>query len=476
MGILFLPLIFILSSANCQGGLFAGLFSDHQDAVRPPVRQLNPVHVPPPQLGPVHIPPPQFGAVNQPPLHISAPKFQPPNQRNDFGSGFHIQTFHASPSHYARHSVPVPQPQRSFQQHPSIIGPLTATGPIQTTGLLHQPNILQETGNLHATRPILASRPEQYEPLLSARPLPLHAFGPPHATGQLHGGQIFEAPSAGNIVEQSKITAESAKTLFRYLGNFTLVPELFDHVFKTSGCLKDVEGAIQLLDESNELIAKDGPEIIYLEALIENIMHEKNVTKLIRASAKMLRILEDLIPKLALKSKTVCITSLSDSVEDFKSLAHLLVDVLNHRAINLPEEQRQLVKISAKIMSDVARFLVSLNRALNTFDTLCDNKKTKSIAVYNTIGDIMESLSDLFEVLGFEQKSNDIMKQGKFLKKIVDAFRGIDELSTPLDCGDTGAFGNLALTLDDVAEIVQSVGVQALGTELGIDLSFINEI
>ena len=148
-------------------------------------------------------------------------------------------------------------------------------------------------------------------------------------------------------------------------------------------------------------------------------MHEKNVTKLIKAYAKMLRILEDLIPKLALKSKTVCITSLYDSVEDFKSLAHLLVDVLNHRAINLPEEQRQLVKISSKTMSDVARFLVSLNRALNTFDTLCDNKKTKSIAVYNTIGDIMESLSDLFEVLGFEQKSNDVMKQGKFLKKIV---------------------------------------------------------
>ena len=56
------------------------------------------------------------------------------------------------------------------------------------------------------------------------------------------------------------------------------------------------------------------------------------------------------------------------------------------------------------------------------------------------------------------------------------AFHDIDELNSPLECGAYGAYGNLALTLDDLAEIVHSVGIEALSKELGVDLDFIDEI
>ena len=57
-----------------------------------------------------------------------------------------------------------------------------------------------------------------------------------------------------------------------------------------------------------------------------------------------------------------------------------------------------------------------------------------------------------------------------------DAFRNTDELNSSLECGANGAYENLALTLDDLAEIVHSVGIEALSKELGIDLDFLNEI
>ena len=56
-----------------------------------------------------------------------------------------------------------------------------------------------------------------------------------------------------------------------------------------------------------------------------------------------------------------------------------------------------------------------------------------------------------------------------------DAFSGIDELNATLECGQNDSYGNLALTLEDLAEIVQSVGIEALAKELGIELDFIDE-
>ena len=56
-----------------------------------------------------------------------------------------------------------------------------------------------------------------------------------------------------------------------------------------------------------------------------------------------------------------------------------------------------------------------------------------------------------------------------------DAFSGIDELNATLECGQNDSYGNLALTLEDLAEIVQSVGIEELSKHLGIDLDFIDE-
>merc|ERR1711892_488479 len=253
--------------------------------------------------------------------------------------------------------------------------------------------------------------------------------------------------STGNIVEQSKAASENVKSLLTFLGNITIVPEVFTHVFRSNGCLENIQDAVELMDNSYELVAKNAPEIIYLEAIIENLMHEKNITKLLRVSSKMLRLFEDLIPKLPVKIEKRCFSSLKDSAADFKGLAHLLIDVLNHRDINLPEESRQLIQRRTKTMSATSKFLVIINKALIIFEAL-------------------------YEVLGSESKSKDVMRQGDIIMRILESFRDSDELKSKLTCGANGAYEELAITLDDLAEIVQSVGLKALSPELGVDLEF----
>ena len=188
---------------------------------------------------------------------------------------------------------------------------------------------------------------------------------PTFGTGR---NSIYSA--SGNLVQQSKALATSAKALFKSFENIKLVPELFDHVFETSGCLGNLEDVIEMMDASNKLILKNSPEIIYLEAIVDNLLNEKNVTKLMRSSAKILKILEDLVPKLTDRFSKICISSPIDSVEDFENLANLLIDVLNHRDIDLPEEQRQLIEQSSEIMKYVAKFIVTLNKSLEKFETI----------------------------------------------------------------------------------------------------------
>ena len=52
-----------------------------------------------------------------------------------------------------------------------------------------------------------------------------------------------------------------------------------------------------------------------------------------------------------------------------------------------------------------------------------------------------------------------------------DTFKDLD-LQFQLDCG---SISGLAQTMDELAEVVESVGVEKLSKELGVDLDFISK-
>ena len=298
--------------------------------------------------------------------------------------------------------------------------------------------------------------------------------------------------SSGSLLDQTKGLIQDAETIFKALENNTQAQIIFSYAFEPSDCLANADDAIELMEKSTNILVKNGPEIIYLDAIVSSLKDETNVTKLILASAKMIKIFDILLPRLSSKSTQLCITSPEQSVKDFKLLAHAMVDIKNNRHIETDQISRQLLESTSKIMSKVANFLKSLNKILSP-EKICIPGKKKSSLVYASIENIMESLASLFDVLGFPEKTEDIRKQGDFVNKIVvslymlpywqnlqlnlfqDAFSDIDELNATLECGEDDSYDNLALTLEDLAEIVQSVGVDALSEVLEIDLSFIED-
>merc|ERR1711892_1314250 len=288
--------------------------------------------------------------------------------------------------------------------------------------------------------------------------------------------------SNGNLVEQTKAFVESAKNLFEFLEHSEQAQITFAEVFDASDCLGNVTDVIALMDEIVKLVEKNAPEIIYLEALIESLKNERDIDVLILASSKMLRALGHIMPALSNPSPKLCITNPEDSVRAFKSMSHAIIDIRNHREIEVDETARQLLEFSSKVMSDTSKFLFQLNKSLERFRINCQNHQMKDVAVYNTIVDIMDSLASLFDVLEFEEKSRAIKKQAQFVKRITRPFDDLDaiaHLSTILDCDfQSGSYEDLAVTLEDLGEIVKSVGIEKLAEELGIDfeLGLIHEV
>ena len=224
--------------------------------------------------------------------------------------------------------------------------------------------------------------------------------------------------SSGNLVQQTKAFVEGAKTIFKLLGNNTQAQITFDLVFETSECLGDVDDVIELMDESVKLMEDNAPEIIYLEAIVEHLDGETDINEQISGSVKMLRTLGHLIPNLENLSPKLCLTNPKASVRSFKSLANALIHIRNHREIIIDDTARQHLDFSSKVMSDTAKFLKMMNKSLERFRKICEHDNMKGAAVYDTVVDIMESLAQLFEVLGFNEKVEAIKKQAAFVMRI----------------------------------------------------------
>jgi len=282
--------------------------------------------------------------------------------------------------------------------------------------------------------------------------------------------------TSGNIVQQAKAQAKSTLSILKSFEGSDIAAKYIDPIFETSDCLKNLEDVTQLIEEGTNLIVENGPEIIYLEALVDNLKDEEDINKLIKASSKMLRTLDTLIPNLSAASSNLCISTPEASVKAFKDLATAFKEINKNTNLNVPSKSKKVLEFSSRVMDQTAEFLETLNKSLEMFEAMCESDNKNQAGLYTSIIDIMESLAGLFEVMGFQEKSADILKQGKFIKKFVAAFDGLDSFESTLECGFGGSYTGLAQTLDDLAEIVESVGIEKLSKTLGIDIDFGNSV
>jgi len=292
--------------------------------------------------------------------------------------------------------------------------------------------------------------------------------------------QFFPRPSdrftSGNIVEQAEAQAEFTILILKSFQGDRVAAEYIEPIFATSKCLDDLEDVSKLIEQGTKLIVDSGADIIYLEAIINELKDEMDIVKLLKASSKMLRTLDSLLPSLTASSSNTCISTPEDSVTAFQDLARVLGDITNNRNIDVTPRARKILAFSSNVMAETAHFLKTLNEQIESFESQCDTASKNHDVVYNLIRNTMDSLAALFESIGLDDKSVDIRKMAKFLNKILEVFDDIEDFDTALDCSFDDSYISLAQVLDDLVEIVESVGLETLANELGIGLDFINPL
>jgi len=86
----------------------------------------------------------------------------------------------------------------------------------------------------------------------------------------------------------------------------------------------------------------------------------------------------------------------------------------------------------------------------------------------------MVNLADLFGSLGGVQTGENIRKGKTFVQKVVNELNKIGDLGVgELNCNKPGDFTVAADTMDEVATLIEEIGLDNLQQQLGVDFSFV---
>jgi len=274
--------------------------------------------------------------------------------------------------------------------------------------------------------------------------------------------------ASGNIVEQTRTQADSTKALLKALGkNRKAVKYIDAHIDGSNKCLDNLDDAIDAIENAAKIVEKNGPEILSLFEVVEQLEEEKDLTRVVKISAEIIRQLSVLAPSFANEPSKLCNASPEETIESFFGLAEIIDDVSNAKDLQISSGVREKLKKSSKIVYDMTTFLGKLNKSLSSFGQFCGQGKEYQNEFFFAVVPVLEDLAVLFEGFGFAEKANGFRKNGAFIEKLVATFDDLD-IDSDVDCG---SFTALADVLDGLAEVIDSVGVDLLSEQLGLDLA-----
>merc|ERR1711892_432464 len=277
---------------------------------------------------------------------------------------------------------------------------------------------------------------------------------------------------SSDIVQETRAHANSLKNTLRSLSSIPGATKIVNKVINdiNNVCLNNIEEAIEAIDTGATIVENAGPEIKKLIKTVEAFQKLTDTPSVVREAANILQLLEIVIPKLAPANPQVCGASNAQAFGSLRGLA-VLVDELSSNTKITGLQTRQELKTTAKTISGVTTFLTKLNRAFTKFDKFCTSDKEYNVEAITAIGEMMTDLADLFAILGGISDSEEIRKQGDFTDKVVANINKLGSLDLgSLECNKTGSFEVAAETLEDLAKLIDDVGIESLCNQLDLDV------
>jgi hypothetical protein len=295
-------------------------------------------------------------------------------------------------------------------------------------------------------------------------------------------------PGSGDIIQQTRSQADTLKATLRSLTSKPEAAPILQKVFigKNGGCLQNMDEAIEAIETSTKLFENAGTEIKQLVSIVQSLQDLSDTPKAVRETAKIIRLLDVLIPKIT-PSTSVCRTSSADVFDSMRSLGALVEELSSKDDLYFSTQKRQSLKSSAQIVSKVTNFLAQESHF--KFAHFCTKDKEYNKDFLTAIGKMMSDLADLYTALGGVTAANGLRKQEDFTKRVVVSLAIISKLYLflflfflqaninklgdlnilTLDCNTPGSSQLVANTMDDLAGIIEDVGMENLCKQLDLE-------
>jgi len=277
----------------------------------------------------------------------------------------------------------------------------------------------------------------------------------------------------GDIISDTRILSEQVQNTLNQLSSSPTAVDIINKIIndKDNTCLGSLEDAIDAIETGTKLVESAGDDIKELITKVNGFGALTDPVKAVREIADILRIVEPVVTKITPENPTsICIGTFGS----LRNLASVIDELSDSKKIALTFPVRSQLKESARKISAVNAFLNQLKSTSAKLTKICTADKQYNIQAISSVGDLMVDLADLFGTLGGVKDGDQIRKGKDYVNKIVAQLNKIGDLGLgDINCESQGDFKAAANTMDDLAVLIEEVGLEDLQKQLGVDLSFV---
>lgn len=202
-------------------------------------------------------------------------------------------------------------------------------------------------------------------------------------------------------------------------------------------CLKNMDEVIEAIKESSELVTATEGDLETLKDHIEGLGSLRGETQVVRKVAAVLRALKPLIEKMspAVNSSKVCSASSENTFTYLRSLAVVMHQLSYDKQVAPTQEARDMFHDSGNILSGLSAFLRQVKTQSREFQNLCFPNTESTVRGIRALGNLMDSMADMFSTLGNYKAGEQIRKGKYFADNIANQIPLINDLNVGFnDC------------------------------------------
>merc|ERR1712123_88208 len=274
--------------------------------------------------------------------------------------------------------------------------------------------------------------------------------------------------TSSNIATVTRQQTEALKLTLNQVSMNPTASRYINQLFTSGTCIKTLGDAIAAIETGTTLIENAEPELTKLSSSLNSITETSDVAAASRVSADILLQMEALIPKLTPRYST-CGSTSEVTFEALNTVGQVLADISADSSIFLSQVTRQKLARSKTIVDSVTLFMKQLKSTFSDLNLFCTSDTDYNLRALSSMANMLDQLAELFTSLGAGEKANSIRENSIFTQKIAAAIDNSDlNQFVNLDCNKPGDFTSIAQSLEDIADLIDEVGIETLKKQIGI--------